>query len=306
LQKSGRTEVITILRLGSAFDDLNKGGVVEVAVTLIDERLEEVADDLGSGGGDVVFVGEGEGDVEVFEVKARATTGLKVALDHARAVIIEDAAGSKAVEHSAARGVHVHACFVEEDKPFGDSSDGDADEHLVNGFGDLPCSRRADVDDGGAEMGEDWQGAVKALSCAADHDGEGGLLRADGSAGHGRVEHFDAECLGALGELAREGGIVGGHVNEEESVVRAVKDAVFARDDLIYGGRVGEHGDDNIGLGGELGGGRGGACALRDELLYCVLTAVVDNERIAGAEEMLRHGFAHESETDEADGVVSH
>ena len=37
--------------------------MVEVAVALIDEGLEEVADDLGGGGGDVVLVGEGEGDV---------------------------------------------------------------------------------------------------------------------------------------------------------------------------------------------------------------------------------------------------
>ena len=236
-------------------------------------------------------------------MEARAAAGLKVTLDHACAVIIEDAAGGEPVEHGAARGVHVHACFFEEDDAFGDGGDGDADEHLVDGFGDLSCSCCADVDDGGGEMGEDGDGAVKALSCAADHDGESGLLCADGSAGHGRVEHFDAECLGALGDLAGEGGIVGGHVYEEESVVRALKDAVFARDDLDDGGRVGEHGDEDVGLGGELGGRGGGACALRDEFIHCVLTAVVDDEGVTGAEEMLRHGFAHESETDEADGL---
>ncbi len=275
--------------------------MVEVPATLIDEGLEEVADDLGGGGRDVVLVGEGEGDVKVFEVMARAAAGLPVALDHARAVIVEDAAGSKAVEHGAARGVHVHACLVEEDEAFGYGGDGDADEHLVDGFGDLPSSCCPDMDDGGAEFGEEGKGAVKGVLCAADHDGKGGLLCGDDSARYGRVEHFDAERLGAPGELAREGGVVGGHVNEEESIVRGLKDAVCARDDLFDSGRVGEHGDDNIGLGGELGGGRGGACAVRDELLYCVLTAVVDEERIAGAEEMLRHGFAHESESDEAD-----
>ena len=138
----------------------------------------------------------------------------------------------------------------------------------------------------------------------APHDdrqlARGGAL---GASADGSVDHGDAPGRELIGEPARHDRVDGAHADDDVARLRALDDAVLARDDGFGLRRRLHHADGALDLGGHrLGrGGQRGAARLPD--LSFAGIDVVHDEREAVLDEVQRHRSTHVPEPDESHRV---
>ena len=72
-------------------------------------------------------------------------------------------------------------------------------------------------------------------------------------------------------------------------------------EDFFERGRIADDGDEDVGLRGGFAGIRGEFGAGADEVVGFGFGTVPDGEGETGAEEILRHGFAHQAQAYESD-----
>ena len=223
-------------------------------------------------------------DVEVFVVQADAKARVKVAVDHAFAPVFEDAA----TRESAAEDLHdferINARFRAHCEGFRDAGNGDGDEDLVARFHGLPGAEGAAQDRALAHDVKERFDGVERVFVAADHDGEGGVLRADVAAADGCIQEFDAFFCEHIPHMHGSAGRDGAHIDEDHAFVRALDNAARAQGDAFHVGRIGQHGDGDVTLFGHGFARTGGPGPFADEFVNRVSAAIVNDEVIPGGE----------------------
>src|SRR5580692_7937084 len=142
-----------------------------------------------------------EREVQVFLVERNAEARLKIALDHALAVDLENAGSGESTHQRLTDASRVGAGFGGEDERLADGPDGQSDDDLVGDLRRLSVAVAADKRDVLAHEREDRLDLLERAFGAADHDREARRLRADLAAGNRRVEIFAAEFVHLLSEL---------------------------------------------------------------------------------------------------------
>jgi hypothetical protein len=119
------------------------------------------------------------------------------------------------------------------------------------------------------------------------------------------IEHFNA-LLGQLGSHLEAGkGRNGAHVDEHASRLGAFDHTAFAQHRLFHMGRIGQHRDDEIVPRRHILGRRARRRASCDQLLHLGFNDVVNLERVARFEQVLRHGLAHDAQSYKTDAHFS-
>ena len=112
---------------------------------------------------------------QVFELHGHARPRRKVALHHALAVYLQDAAVGKAAGDGFFDFGHVRTATLAQQQGLRYGTNGDANNHLVRQFGQLTGPNGTHMR-GAPQMLKDGQGACEVAGIAAGHDGERTLL----------------------------------------------------------------------------------------------------------------------------------
>ena len=194
-----------------------------------------------------------EDDVGVLGMERRAAARREVALEHAPAVDLEDAAGREPAGERIADDRRVDAGRAGQGEGLGDGGDGGTHDQLVACLGQLPGARATDPDDRATHRLEDGSCALDGGRVAADHDRQRAVGRADLAARHRRVEECAAARGAALGERRHRGRQVGAHRAHDQPVVGTGQDAGRSVEDRLEVRRVGDHDDEDVDQPGDLG-----------------------------------------------------
>lgn len=225
--------------------------MVEVAVVFFVDEFFPLGERVFEGGGvEADGVGELGHEADVLELKGGAAAGGEVAADHAVAVEIEDAAFGEAAEEGFSYQGGIDAGELGEAEGLGDGVDGLGDDELIGELRHLTAADRAEVGDVFADGLEDGERALEIGLAAAGHDGEGGSLCADLTAGDGGIDPVHT-----FGEFFGLGDAGGAEVDDEGIFMQALDEAAGAEDDLLDDVGHGEIDADDAGadLAGELG-----------------------------------------------------
>ena len=125
--------------------------------------------------------------------------------------------------------------------------------------------------------------------------------KAAGSAADGGVQEPHPAGRRRLADLAGGVGPDGAHVDQQRALAGRLEDSPLAQDHRLDVGRVGHHGDDDVGPVGHLGRRAAGLGPGLDQGPDRLRGAVVDGDLVAGPDQVLGHGLAHHAEADEPD-----
>jgi hypothetical protein len=150
---------------------------------------------------------------------------------------------------------------------------------------------------------EPGPGTVEGGFVPTHHDHERGVARADVAAGDRRVERLHLAGVGRLRDLHRERGFARGHVDEQRTGPHGLHDPALAKQHLAHIGRVAEHREHDVALRGQCGRRVRPSRSVGHQLVGARPRAVEDGQSVPGAQQMSRHGGAHDAGTDPADGL---
>jgi hypothetical protein len=275
--------------------------VVEVAEVFFVDEFFPLGEGVFQGGGvEADGIGELGHEADVFELEGGAAAGGEVAADHAVAMEIEDAAFGEAAEEGFSDEGGIDAGELGEAEGLGDGVDGLGDDELIGELGDLTTADGAEVGDVFADGLEDGEGALEIGLAAAGHDGEGGGLGTDLTAGDGGIDPVDA-----FGPFLGFGDAGGAEVDDEGVRVETLDEAAGAEDDGFDDIGHGEIDADDAGadFAGELREGGGAAHAEGDGGFCGGGAAIPDDDVGSGFMEVACIGAAHVAESDESDLV---
>lgn len=106
---------------------------------------------------------------------------------------------------------------------------------------------------------------------------------------------------GCLRNFGGEGGLRGGHVNEDTARAEGGERAGgWVEEDGAHVGGVADDGEYDVGAGGDGVGGSSEVGPEVDERLGLGSSAVEDGEGVAGPDEVGAHGLAHDARADPA------
>ena len=193
--------------------------------------------------------------------------GSKTAREEVLAPHLQHLRGGQAALQHVGDAAGVDAGLGAQHERLGDGLDDDADDDLVADLDDLAGAGRTAVDDGPAHHLEDRPCALEGGLRATDHDGERAGDGALVAAADGSIERLRTGRRGTLGEVARVAGCDGAHVDGQPARAEGLEGAVGAEVDLLHLRGIGQHRDEHVGVGGDLGGAAAGAGALSDQRL---------------------------------------
>ena len=180
----------------------------------------------------------------------------------------------------------------------------DAEDHVVADFRRLAVARPRPH----ARWSCPWlrgsaAACANASSAAADHESERAALRAADAARDRRIDHRQALRLGRRRATARA--VSTSMVEQSISSVPGLALPTMpsrTEIDLAHLLAGGQHGDDDLGIGrGDRRGTRAAPCRRRTHRFRRLRADVEAVHRVAGLDQVLRHGRAHIAEPDESD-----
>ena len=226
--------------------------VVEPAITASDHRLHQLADHTGGREWHADLTSRCHDDAEVLVVQFEAEPGAEVPCQQRGPLARQRRAPGEAAAEHVDRRAQLDAVRFEEHECLGDHLQVAGDDQLVGGLDDLSRSRSADVHDRRAHCRQHAARLVEDAGVTADHDRQRAFDRPRLTAADRRIEHSVAVGAELLGDLAARRRGDRAHVDDRRRPAQAGADAVVAEQDGADIGTVGQHGDDHVGLLGQL------------------------------------------------------
>ena len=253
-----------------------------------------------------LVLGQRRDDVaHVLGEQVRLEARLEGALERAVAVHFEHAALGEAAEQRLANLRGVHARLARERQRFGDDGQRAADDHLVAQLAQLPGARLADVDDllRVPHDVEDRLDGGERRGVAADHDRQRAVDGADVAAADRRVEHRRAKrsWRAPRGVAPRPGAMLLMSMTMVPGC-SAVNTPLGPSSTSSTSGESGTIVMMRVAWRATSAGVIARAAPDGDQVVHRSLTSAVDDQFVPGFEEIFRHGPAHESQPDEANG----
>ena len=239
-------------------------------------------------------------EVQILLMEGDPEAGLEIALDHAFAVDLENARCGESAHQSLAHAGRISASLGGEEQRLADRLDRQRDDDLIGDLGRLSVAVTADERDVLAHERKDRLDLLESGLRAANHDGETRRFRAHFAPRNRRVEIFAAERVDLLGELLGGDWRDRAHVDDDLAGRKSLRDAFGAEEHRLDVGRIGDHGDDHLGVAPDLlpiGAGDG---ALIGQF-FRRRAARVNEELVAAVKEVPGHRASHDAETDETD-----
>ena len=247
---------------------------------------------LGDGRFKAGFLGCGHRVAHVFQLHGDGGAFGKVALHHALAMHLQNAAVGKPARDGFAHLAHVGPATGGEQQGLGHRADGDAHNHLVGQLGQLPRSHRPHMC-GPAQHLQHGQGTLEVGSPATGHDGQRARLGTHGATRHRRIQAGHAQSRQTGGVVTGLARLDGRHVHHQAAGAQSAG-CSLGKQHVFYRRAVLQHGDDDVGLGHRLGGRvkRRGPVGLHGQGFGGA--AVPDPHAVARFAQAARHGLAHE------------
>ena len=262
---------------------------------------------LGEGGVDACVCGEAERDAGIFGRVGGGEETVVVADDHVFGVGFEHARVGSGLAENVAEHFEVDPEGVADAEAFGECGGVNVHDHVDECFDLRGFAGRADVVERFAHVVEEWLGGIKEGFFAADHEEEFAVTRLRYAGGHAGFEALGADFGGGCIELLVHGRCERGAVDKGaafgggEEVIRAEENGIHR---LI----VGHDGEDDVGMGGDLGqlavGRRADFC--RELGGDCFVNVEDRSYVVAFVLEAASHVGAHAAEADESDFFIFH
>ena len=176
------------------------------------------------------------------------------------------------------------------------------DDEVVDQLDDAAGAGVAEVEDVAADGLEQRLDAIEGVTVAAGEQGEGAFIGAAHAAGDGAVDVVHALQRFPFDEAADGGDGVAAEVDVDVARLSAREDAIVAADDGFDLRRAGEGGEDDAAGLGDFGRTGGPGRAEFEEVFGGLLAEVVEDDVVAGFDQMPRHGVANVAGADESDG----
>lgn len=152
-----------------------KSCMVQIGQTVIDTATVKLFKNSSDRGIKADFCGCTQRIAQIFQLHGHASMRREVAVDHALSVNLQDAAVGQATGHGLLDLGHAGATLFAHQQGLGYRANGDAYDHLVSQFGQLPSTVGADVGSMAKDL-ENRLGAFERRSLASHHDGQRALL----------------------------------------------------------------------------------------------------------------------------------
>ncbi len=237
--------------------------------------------------------------VQIFLVQVDAKARLESALDHALAVHFENARRRKAAHQRLTHLGRIGPGLAGEQQRLGHGLDVERDDDLVGHLAGLPVAIAADQSDVLAHEFEQGLDLVEHLLLAAHHDGQARGLGAHFAAGNRRIEILAAQRVDSAGKVLGFHRADGAHVHHDLARRQSLGHAIVGEQHLLHIGRVGHHGENDVGLLRHFGIA-GARLRARVEQGLRHFAAGVDVQRMPARQQMARHGRAHDAQSDES------
>ena len=277
--------------------------VVEVAAAGRDQPVVEVAGERGRGQIETDRRGEVQRLLQVLALGGRLPARGERAVDHALAVHLQDARGREPALQRLSDLRRVRARALRQRERLRHRADGEADDDLVRGLGDLARSDLAHAGRARAHHLEVRHGPGDRRLGASGHDGQRTRLRSDLAARHRGVDVVRTAGFERLRERTGRLDRGGAHVDHQAVRRDAVRDAVVPVDNPLHRWRVRRHHDDHGRAFGHLPRRVRGRKPLGRERVDHRAAPIVDDDLGSGRVEVHGHRPAHQPEADESDDV---
>src|SRR5438093_6625595 len=181
-----------------------------------------------------------EYEAQILLLKVDHEARAEVTGQHLRRVVLHRPRGAGAARDDLASALEIDPLGFRKDERLRDAEIVDGDGDLVRELAGLTRAVIADMDDRLAKSLEERRGALQVGLVPADHDREPRFDRTDLAARYRRVKRSEWRPVRgrALREVARRRGADGAHVDRQQSIVGATRDAVLSGHDGLDVERV--------------------------------------------------------------------
>ena len=243
------------------------------------------------------------GETQVLAVQANPEARRVFALHQVRPAQLQHAGLRKAAGQGGDHLLGVHARFRAQHQRLAHRGDVQAHHDLIRDL-HVPAVAHviAHVDDGLAHGLEDGQSVFEIRRSTTHHDGERALPGAYVAPAHGGIEHAHAPLPQGLSHLPGDAGSDGAHVDEKRTFPRAFDDTPLTQGNQLDVRRIGQTGDDDVGLGSRFRCGHAHHRARLSKFFERWLAPVVGGHRMACFQQVQHHGLAHDAGSDKSDG----
>ncbi len=224
-----------------------------------------------AGQGELSAPGLLQRDPHVFHEVVHEKPGIEIPVYYSRGEIVQRPACRGAATNRLQHAWYIELGSISVEQAFTHSDHGAGDDDLVAQLGMLACAGAALVDDLFSQTLEQRHDSLHGVGRSPDHDGEGGVARADVPAGDRRIEGVGLTGLRRFRDVAGEGRFRRGHIDHDHAGSQSRQHAIVSEIDFPH--ILGEadhreehirplgHGVRGVGPGGALGQDR---CGLPD------------------------------------------
>ncbi len=237
-------------------------------------------------------------DVQILFVHPALEARLEIAVEHALAMVFENARISKAAEQRLAHLAGIDAVLVGEGEGLGHRQHAHAGHDLVGGLGHLPGTGGANMHDVLAHARKGRLRPRKTALAAAGHDRQGAGNGADFAAGDRSINKIDAGCRQFLADPACRRRRNGAHIDGHQARLGTAR---YPAHHLGNVGGIGHHGNHQLIAGRGIGRADGGSRPGAEQGLHRFGSPRPDGDLMPALDEIERHRASHDAQADESD-----
>ena len=201
---------------------------------------------------------------------------IEIALNHLGRQVVQNPALRGALCNGAQHRGKIQPGLISVQQALAHADDRAREHNLIAHLRVLAIAGSALVDDVLAHGLEQRHHFVDAVFVAADHDRQGGVLRAHIAARHRRVDGGYALRAGRVVDLARQAWLGGRHVDGDRAAPRRLKNAVFLEVNRAHIARQADDGKHHVGCRRDVGRRIGPLRALVEQALRLRFRSTVD------------------------------
>ena len=230
-----------------------------------------------------------------------AEAGLEVLVHHHGSLRVHDRGAGQTALDGLEDLLGLNAALLAEGHGLRHRRDVHGHDDLVAQLGHVARADAAAEHHGGTHLLEEGLDLLKDLRLAADHECQRAVNGLGFAAGNRSVHHLDAHLLQLRVDFAGGDGVDGGAIQHDGALLQSRSSAVLAEQGFLDVGGIGNHGDEDVHLLGHVRIGLRSSRAHGDQLFHRRLGELVgNNQLIAGLDQVLCHGLAHDAQADKS------
>ena len=238
--------------------------------------------------------------VQILDVKLDTEARLVVAIKHHRCLCIHNGRSSQTTTDCLVNQLRIGASLLSEGQSLCNCCNVDCNYHLVSQLCNITGTKIANVYNRASHYHQHVIVLVEQILLTTYHNRQGSVDCLRLTTGYRSIQHLDAVLCALLTDLLALSRINGAHVNQNQTRLSTLSNAILAQDCCSYVRGIRNHGDNYIYLGSYFLTALCCLCTAGYQICYCIFIKIENDQLVTCFYQVLCHRSSHDTKSNKS------